>query len=89
MKQTDQTLLVQMRITEFEIKHRKELFNLRDEDFRLLKNCKVFIERLMNELVDSFYEMQTAVPEIALLIGDADTLAKLKNAISGTDVCFS
>ncbi|EDZ63109.1 diguanylate cyclase, possibly oxygen sensing (GGDEF & globin domain) [Sulfurimonas gotlandica GD1] len=80
MKRTDQTLLEQMRITEFEITNRKLLFNLGDTDFEFLRKCKTFIEPRMDELVDAFYEMQTSVPEIALLIGDADTLFKLKNA---------
>ncbi|QOY52239.1 GGDEF domain-containing protein [Candidatus Sulfurimonas baltica] len=80
MKQTDQTLLEQMRITEFEMAHRKELFYLDDIDFKLLKKCKTFIEPKMNSLVDKFYEMQTSIVEIALLIGDSDTLFRLKNA---------
>jgi hypothetical protein len=32
MKQTDQTLLEQMRITEFEVVHRKLLFSFSDND---------------------------------------------------------
>ncbi|QOY54793.1 diguanylate cyclase [Candidatus Sulfurimonas marisnigri] len=80
MKQTDQTLLEQMRITEFEMANRKELFYLEDVDFNLLKKCKTFIEPRMNSLVDEFYEMQTSIIEIALLIGDSDTLFRLKNA---------
>ncbi len=80
MKQTDQTLLEQMRITEFEMESRKKLFNLDDDDFAILKKCKIFIEPKMDILVDEFYEMQTSIVEIALLIGDADTLLRLKNA---------
>lgn len=80
MKQTNQTLLEQMRITEFDIAHRKMLFSLNNEDFKLLKNCKNAIELHIDSLVEEFYQLQTDVAEIALLIGDADTLSHLKNA---------
>lgn len=80
MKQTEQTLLEQMRITEFEIAHRQNLLALTQEDFNLLKACKGFIESKIDRVVDEFYEMQTNIPEISLLIGDADTLARLQNA---------
>lgn len=80
MKQTDQTLLEQMRITEFEMANRKNLFYLSDIDFDLLKKCKMFIEPKMDSLVAEFYEIQTSIAEIALLIGDADTLFRLKTA---------
>lgn len=80
MIQTQQTLLEQMRITEFEITHRKELFGINDDDIEILKKCRDFIEPRVIQMVDDFYEKQTSVPEIALLIGDADTLRKLKNS---------
>jgi diguanylate cyclase (GGDEF)-like protein len=82
MKQTDQTLLEQMRITEFDIENRKALLALTDDDFTLLKNYKPVIEARIDALVDDFYQQQTSVAEIALLIGDADTLERLKNAQS-------
>jgi len=82
MKQTDQTLLEQMRITEFDIENRKTLLALTDDDFTLLKNYKPVIEARVDALVEDFYQQQTSVAEIALLIGDADTLERLKNAQS-------
>jgi diguanylate cyclase (GGDEF)-like protein len=80
MKQTEQTLLEQMRITEFEIEYRKELFFLTESDAKLLKEIKPTIEQKLDTLVTEFYEMQTSIPEIALLIGDADTLRILQSA---------
>lgn len=80
MKRTDQTLLEQMQITEFEISSRKELFLITPADELALKEIKPLIERKLAGMVEQFYEMQTAVPEIALLIGDADTLSRLKSA---------
>lgn len=80
MKQTDQTLLEQMRITEFDIASRKELLFLSDTDFKCLKNFRPVIESKIDMLVEKFYQLQTNVPEISLLIGDADTLGRLRSA---------
>lgn len=78
MKQTEQTLLEQMRITDFEVEQRKTLFSLSDADAKLLISCKPTIENNIDFIVAEFYRMQTSIPEIALLIGDADTLVRLK-----------
>lgn len=80
MNQTEQTLLEQMRITEFEIEHRKTLFSFAPDDAKLLLACRPAIEKIIDPLVSEFYQKQTSVPEIALLIGDADTLLRLHNA---------
>ncbi|AUH53097.1 GGDEF domain-containing protein [Chromobacterium sp. ATCC 53434] len=80
MKQTDQTLLEQLRITDFEIEQRKTLFDLKPRDEFLLRAAGVLIESQLDDLVARFYELQTSTPEIALLIGDADTLQRLRNA---------
>ncbi|WP_010323129.1 GGDEF domain-containing protein [Marinobacterium stanieri] len=80
MKRTDQTLLEQMRITELEIENRKALFMIDHEDVEVLTRVKPLIEREVESLVREFYELQTSVPEIALLIGDADTLGRLRSA---------
>lgn len=80
MKQTDQTLLEQLQITEFDIANRKTLLSLTDDDLMVLSSFGNAIAVRIDSLVARFYEMQTSVPEIALLIGDADTLHRLKNA---------
>lgn len=80
MKQTDQTLLEQLRITEFEIESRQRLFTISERDIQLIVNCRPIVESHIDTIVDRFYELQTSVPEIALLIGDADTLDRLRNA---------
>lgn len=80
MKRTDQTLLEQMRITELEIENRKALFMIDHDDVEVLTRVKPLIEREVESLVREFYELQTSVPEIALLIGDADTLGRLRSA---------
>ncbi|MBS0346669.1 MAG: GGDEF domain-containing protein [Proteobacteria bacterium] len=80
MNQTNQTLLEQLRITEFEIEHRKNLLNFGPHDVQRLVACKPLIEAQLDDLVACFYRTQTSEPEIALLIGDADTLTRLRSA---------
>jgi diguanylate cyclase (GGDEF)-like protein len=80
MKDTEKTLIEQLRITDFEIAGRKELFSISTREGKVLKKAKPYIEAELNSLVEKFYELQTAVPDIALLIGDADTLSRLRNA---------
>jgi diguanylate cyclase len=80
MKTTDQSLLEQMRITEFEVEYRKALCFFTEADVKSLRSFQPTIDRNIDSLVERFYAMQTSVPEIALLIGDADTLARLRSA---------
>ncbi|GGB80370.1 sensor histidine kinase [Marinobacterium zhoushanense] len=80
MKQTDQTLLEQLRITEFEIENRQRLFMITERDIKLIVDARKIVEAGLGGIVDTFYEMQTNTPEIALLIGDADTLKRLRTA---------
>lgn len=76
-----QTLAEQMQITERELKQRKELLNFGDEDALLLTAHKEFITQHIDEIVDYFYSKQIETPEIALLIGDIETLRLLRNAM--------
>ena len=80
MKHTEQTLLEQMRITEIDIRYRKDILTFTDEDRGLLQGFRVTMEEKINDLVSRFYETQTSVAEIALVIGDADTLRRLRGA---------
>lgn len=81
MKMTDQTLLEQMKLHEVEILHRKQLINFSQRDADLLLNCRSFIQNRIDELVETFFEKQTTFEEIALIIGDADSLKRLKEAL--------
>lgn len=80
MKTTDRTLLEQMQISDIEIEHRKELLGISNMDIELLKSCKSIIEHEVNAIVNEFYEQQTSIDEISLLIGDADSLSRLYRA---------
>jgi diguanylate cyclase (GGDEF)-like protein len=77
MRITRQTLLEQVRITEFELTERKALLGFTAEDEAVLGACLPIIEPQIDAIVNTFYEAQTRIREVALLIGDADTLRKL------------
>ena len=80
MKRTEQTLLEQMKISDVEISHRMQLLNLSKDELNLLASHKVLIEDNIEVIVDEFYEKQTEIDEISLLIGDAETLLRLRAA---------
>lgn len=69
-----------MQISDVEIARRIELLGLNKEILTQLSKYKPYIEENIESLVDEFYEKQTQVDEISLLIGDADTLNRLRNA---------
>lgn len=80
MKPTDKTLLEQLRITDLELEVRKRLFGFGEDDARSLRQARPIVEDAIDDVVGRFYESQTSFTEIALLIGDADTLARLRVA---------
>lgn len=80
MRRTDQTLLEQLQITDVDISRRMELLNLTQNDLKILSNHKQLIEENIDIIVDEFYQKQTEIDEISLLIGDADTLQRLRSA---------
>ncbi len=75
---TDFTLTDQLRMTDREIRRRKELLHISTEDTQTLLNLKKLIANQVDAVVEGFYAAQVEVPEIARLIGDADTLRRLK-----------
>ncbi|MFM2065591.1 MAG: hypothetical protein RLZZ584_500 [Pseudomonadota bacterium] len=77
MRITQQTLLEQVRITEFELAERKALLGYTADDDAALVACRPVVEQQVGAIVAAFYEAQTRIREVALLIGDADTLRKL------------
>lgn len=81
MQQIDKTLAEQLQINEREIAKRKALLNFDDKDALLLKANKALIDNYIDATVNQFYDHQTAITEIALVIGDAETLRRLKSAM--------
>ncbi|MCB1153380.1 MAG: GGDEF domain-containing protein [Deltaproteobacteria bacterium] len=78
MRTIDQALQEQMRIDEVEIASRKRILDITALDLERLRACLGFIEVELDNIVNRFYERQTSIEEIALVIGDADTLKRLK-----------
>lgn len=78
MSQTEQALLEQLKISDFDIEYRKLLFSLTNEDCQLLEACKPIVEVRIDQLIDRFYERQTGVPEIAAMLSDAHALERLR-----------
>tara|TARA_B100000676_G_scaffold180592_1_gene177277 strand:+ start:2490 stop:3581 length:1092 start_codon:yes stop_codon:yes gene_type:complete len=80
MQAAMKTLLEQMRITELEVDYRKRLLDFTRRDMDVLVQCRPLITRHIDRIVDEFYRIQTSNPDIANLIGDADTLERLQCA---------
>jgi len=74
MKQTELTLLEQMRITEFEVEHRKALLGFTADDVDCLLKMRTAVRSSIDGVVQEFYEHQAEIDDIALIIGDADSL---------------
>lgn len=82
MNPTQKSLAEQMHIHELEITRRKELLGFTRQDAELLAACRGLILEQADSLVETFYSKQTAVPEVAAIIGDADTLTRLRSAMT-------
>ncbi len=76
----EMTLYEQMHLNDGEIERRKALLGLTDELLSDLHACRALIEPHIDAIVEAFYAHQTAIDEVVLLIGDADTLASLRRA---------
>jgi len=78
---TETRLSEQMHINEHEIALRKRLFGFTEKDVANLVACRDWIASHLDEIIDEFYRQQVAEPEIALVIGDHDTLELLKGSM--------
>ena len=78
---TLQTLAEQMQLSERELEQRKALVQFGAEDVGSLRAHREFIADCVDDIVKQFYSNQLSVPEISLLIGDADTMGRLRNAM--------
>lgn len=74
-----ETLLKQLRITTREISRRKEFFSFSDTDISALKTLHPMITENIHKIVEKFYQHILPFNEIDRLIGDAETLEKLRN----------
>lgn len=79
MKTSDQTLIEQLKITKREIDRRKEYLNLSEADCITLVSLRELIGENIEEIVEQFYKMILPFSEMDRVIGDAETLRRLKN----------
>lgn len=80
MQAIEQSLAEQLKIDAFEIARRKEMLSFTRDDEVSLSCCGELARAQVDALVDQFYARQTADPEIAVIIGDAETLRRLRAA---------
>lgn len=80
MKTTDQTLMQQMQISLKDIERRKEILGLSEDELSELLDVREKIIFKLDQMVTEFYDEQIAIPEVNSLIGDNDTLKRLKIA---------
>jgi len=77
----EKTLSEQLKITPQEIAKRKEMLEITAEDVDILTSNKVLFEKYLDGMVKNFYDKQIAVPEVARLIGDAESMHRLQEAM--------
>lgn len=79
-KKIDESLLQQLRIDGIEIGRRKELFGFKPSDAAILTYVRSYVLPELDSVVEEFYRRQTAVEDIALIIGDSETMQRLRIA---------
>lgn len=79
-RKTDESLLQQSRIDEFEIERRKTLFGFTPSDAEMLSSARPYILGELDAVVEEFYRRQTEIEDIALIIGDSETMRRLRIA---------
>lgn len=77
---TDTHLLEQMHITDREIALRKRLFGFTEKDVSNLVGCREWIAEHIDGIIEEVFRQRLAEPEMELVIGDHDTLERLKEA---------
>ncbi|MEF1206389.1 protoglobin domain-containing protein [Photobacterium damselae] len=77
-----QTLAEQLNINEHDIEQRKISLSFVEQDEVNLQQCLKWLEPLLPQVVQEFYQHQVSIPEIALIIGDKDTLKRLHYSMS-------
>jgi diguanylate cyclase (GGDEF)-like protein len=76
-RKTEESLLQQLRIDDIEIARRKDLFGFSQSDAALLTQARGDVLPELDAVVEEFYRRQTAVEDIALIIGDSETMRRL------------
>lgn len=83
MQPTDLTLNEQLRITAHEIAWRKKIFHISEKDIETLLEVKPIILSDLEDIVTTFYTKLVEIEGVAQVIGDAESLHRLKNHLQG------
>ncbi len=83
MNPTEKTLPERMQLHELEIARRLELLGFTPADAMQLAQARSCVLAELDQIVDRFYAHQTSIDEIAVIIGDAETLRRLRAAQRG------
>ena len=78
MKTSDQTLIEQLKITKREIERRKKYLGITDADSLTLASLRDLIGENIDKIVERFYKKILPFPEMDRVIGDSETLRRLK-----------
>jgi len=81
MQELEKTLAEQLKITPQEIAKRKEMLGITAADEEALRDNKPLFLKYIDGMVKTFYDRQIAIPEIARLIGDSDSIRHLYAAM--------
>ena len=73
------SLYDQLHFNDLEIADRLKLLDFSRDEASILREQRDLVLRHINAIITSFYERQLAIDDVALIIGDADTLARLKS----------
>ncbi len=80
---TERTLAEQLQITEREIQSRKDLLRFCHEDEIILTGLQEKVAQNLDTIVNTFYDWQLQSREISLVIGDSETLQRLRTSMRG------
>lgn len=78
-----QTLAEQLKLTDVDIRDRKDSLGITAEIEKELESFRALSFEIVDDVIKEFYDHQTQVPKIRNIIGDLDTLIRLKSAMRG------
>lgn len=81
MKTTERTLIEQLKISRYEIEKRKEYLDLTKKDIDALVSLREVVADNIDQIVEKFYQNIVRFDEMDRVIGDIETLNRLKNSL--------
>lgn len=79
MSSSEQTLIQQLRISRREIERRKEYLGFTEADVQILSSLREIVAANIDEIIEEFYQKIVPFEEMDQIIGDAETLQRLRN----------